>query len=100
MTLKEFEKYFKVLEEMIKDNDKKQDAIEVLCSDGYPVYDGEHVTRYIELLAFAVGDESEWIMWYVYENNLGKSGMKAGYNDKLKKVDTVKKLYNVITTKV
>jgi hypothetical protein len=98
MTLKEFKKYFNVLEEMIKDNDKKQDAIEVLCSDGYPVYDGEHVTRYIELLAFAVGDQSEWIMWYVYENNLGKSGMKAGFKDKLEKVDTVDKLYNVIKT--
>lgn len=100
MTLKEFKKYFKVLEEMIQDNNKKQSAIETLCSDGYPVYDGEHVTKYIELLAFTVGDESDWIMWYVYENRLGKQGFEAGYNDNFQKIDTVDKLYKIITTKI
>lgn len=98
MTLKEFKKYFNNIEDMIVSAKKKQDAIEVLCSDGYPLYDSDYITSYIELLAFAVGDESEWIMWYVYENNLGTAGLTAGYG-KMKKVDTVDKLYNLITKK-
>jgi hypothetical protein len=100
MTIKEFKKYFNNIEDMIISAKKKQEAIEVLCSDGYPLYDSDYITNYIELLAFAVGDESDWIMWYVYENKLGTAGLTAGFNDKLKKVDTVEKLYKIITTKI
>ena len=50
----------------------------------------------IELLSFTVGDKNDWIGWYVFDNEMGKRGMVAGFKDKLEKVDTVDKLYNVI----
>lgn len=100
MTLKEFEKYFKVLENMIKDNEKKQDAIAVLCPDTNALLDSFYIDKYIELLSFTVGDKNDWIGWYVFDNEMGKRGMVAGFNDKLEKIDTVEKLYNIIKTKV
>lgn len=99
MTLKEFKKYFKVLEDMVKDNHKKQDAIAVLCPDTTAMLDSFYIDKYIDLLSFIAGDESDWVGWYVFENNMGKGGLKAGY-DKVEKVDTVEKLYKVITTKI
>lgn len=100
MDKKDFLKYFKLLEKMIENNNKKQDAIEALCSDGYPVFDGEHVCDYIKLLSYTVGDTSEWIEWYVFENNMGKEKMKVTLKDGKKKllIDTPSKLYDVIKT--
>jgi hypothetical protein len=100
MNKKDFLKYFKLVEKMLKDNDKKQDAIEALCVDSYPVYNGDHAFDYIKLLSYAVGDKSEWIEWYVIENKMGKGGMEVTLKDSKEKllIDTPSKLYNIIKT--
>ncbi len=100
MNKKDFLKYFKLVEKMIKDNDKKQNAIEALCIGSYPVYHGDHVFDYIKLLAYSVGDKSEWIEWYVAENDMGKGKMKVTLKDSKTEllIDTPSKLYDIIKT--
>lgn len=100
MNKKDFLKYFKLVEKMLKDNDKKQNAIEALCVGSYPVYNGDHVFDYIKLLAYAAGDKSELIDWYVAENDMGKGKLKVTLkNGKTKLlIDTPSKLYDIIKT--
>lgn len=84
---------------MLKDNNKKQKAIEILCVDSYPIYSGDYICDYIKLLSYTIGDNSEWIEWYVFENNMGKGKMKVTLKDGEKiLIDTPSKLYNIIKT--
>lgn len=62
-----------------------------ICEVGYKFLDD-----YIKLLSEAVGDEDDWIEWYVFENNMGKRGMKAGYGGKEKKITTLDQLWGLI----
>jgi len=41
-------------------------------------------------------DHDEWIWWYLYENDCGKRKMKAGYDGKLRIIDTPEKLAELI----
>jgi hypothetical protein len=100
MNKKDFLKYFKLVEKMLKDNDKKQNAIEALCVGSYPVYNGDHVFEYIKLLSYSVGDKSELIDWYVIENDMGKGKLKIILKDSKAEllIDTPSKLYDIIKT--
>lgn len=40
--------------------------------------------------------KSEWIAWYVYENDFGLKKLKAGYDDNIKPVKTILDLYLII----
>ena len=44
-------------------------------------------------------DHDEWIWWYIYENDCGKRKMKAGYDGKLRIIDTPEKLAKLIERK-
>ena len=50
----------------------------------------------IEAVSIAVGDEQDWISWYIYDNEYGKKKMKAGYDGKLKKIGAIKDLVKLI----
>lgn len=41
-------------------------------------------------------DPDGWIHWYIYENDCGKRKMKAGYDGKLRVIDTPAKLAKLI----
>jgi hypothetical protein len=50
----------------------------------------------VETVSALVGDEGEWLNWYIYENEYGAKKLKAGYNGKLKKVCSVNDLFKLI----
>lgn len=50
----------------------------------------------VEAVSIAVGDEQDWISWYIYDNEHGEKGMKAGYDGKLKKIGSIKALVRLI----
>ena len=62
-----------------------------ICEVGYHFLDD-----YIKLLSEAVGDDSDWIDWYVFEDEMGKKGMKAGYDGKEKKITNLDQLWGLI----
>ena len=62
-----------------------------ICEVGYHFLDD-----YIKLLSEAVGDDSDWIEWYVFEDEMGKKGMKAGYDGKENKITSLDQLWGLI----
>jgi endonuclease IV len=56
--------------------------------------------RYIDLYeTHNFNSDISFITWFIYDNDYGKKGYKAGYGKKLKPIKTVKDLYNILTYK-
>jgi hypothetical protein len=52
---------------------------------------------YVGAVSKLVGDAgAERLCWFIWENGCGEKGMKAGYNEKLRPVKTVKQLVALI----
>lgn len=52
---------------------------------------------YTLALGMALGDEfGTWLAWYYMENDMGRKGMEAGYDKKLKPIKTLAHLYALI----
>ena len=47
-------------------------------------------------VAGQIGDESEWLSWYVYENDCGARGMEAGYDGRMKPIRTAVDLVRLV----
>jgi len=44
--------------------------------------------NYIDLVAEVIGDRSEWLEWYIWDNECGSKGFEAGVNDNIRSVKT------------
>lgn len=62
-------------------------ALGVLCEGS--LWDAVWFTfeRYTEVLAELVGDDSGWLNWYCYENDMGAKGYRAGYGENLRPIE-------------
>ena len=56
----------------------------------------EGMEKLISAVSIAVGDEQDWLSWYIYDNEHGEKGMKAGYDGKLKKIGSIRALVRLI----
>lgn len=54
--------------------------------------------KYVQNIAKMFGDESNWIDWYIYENEYGKRKLEAGEKGNLKPIKNVKDLYKLIVS--
>lgn len=52
--------------------------------------------KYVEVVSNLVGDSSDWLTWYIWDNKCGERQMAAGYGGKLKPIKTVKDLVRLI----
>lgn len=43
--------------------------------------------RYTEVMSDLVGDDSGWLNWYCYENDMGAKGYGAGYGEDLRPIE-------------
>ena len=69
-------------------------GLEALCSDFTIIdFDYKFENAYIHLIELAMSDTSEWIDWFVYENDFGARGMEAGYDNALRPIATFDDLY-------
>ena len=50
----------------------------------------------VESLALLVGDKSDLLYWFVYENNFGEKGLKAGLENDMKTIKTLDDLRALI----
>ena len=86
----EFETLFKPIEVYLKERD---DYVSVELG-------GNLLDCYIDLLEKYLNIENEWISWWVFDTDMGKSGTQVE-DVKTSKVDdlkTLKDLYNFLTT--
>ena len=50
----------------------------------------------VNATASALGDNSEWLVWMIYENECGRRGHEAGYDGQIKPIRTVEDLLDLI----
>ena len=100
MDYTEFEKHLYVLDQFLLDRRAAAKALELFVDGWISITLGDGLmVSYIEMLASAVGDESRWIDWYVFENDCGREKMQAGYDGELKPVTNAQELYDLIKLK-
>jgi len=96
MTKESFFIYMKSIQHFLAELDNLTKGIASIapgsvCEVGYHFLDD-----YIKLLSEAAGDDSDWIEWYVFENEMGKRKLKAGYGGKEKKITNLDQLCDLI----
>ena len=55
---------------------------------------------YTGVVSALIGDDGEWLYWYLYDNEQGKREMEAEVNGKTRKIKTLKDLLKVIKGEV
>lgn len=65
---------------------------------GCPLYNAvfELLNVAIASTSAAIGDNGEWIAWFVTENDCGRKGYEAGHSDNLRPVRAVEDLLDLI----
>jgi len=100
MEYREFESYMLILQINITKEHELNKHLKNLniIDDGMYInlVDGNFIDAYINILSVAMKDYNEYIAWFVFENDFGKKQLSAGYDKKLKKIVTLKQLYNLI----
>lgn len=99
ITQKEFSRRFKPIKEFLDDLDQMGVFVGSLLTGGPPTcnFGSNFLSAYADLLSAYVGDiEDGWIDWYIWENDMGKKRMEAGYDGKLSKISSLKHLYKLI----
>ena len=100
MSTKEKEKVVRALVSIITECQKEVrnlgDIINRDC-ELFAAYDRMEY-NYITAVALLIGDESNWIEWYVYDNDCGRKGLEAGIKGDLSVIDSVEKLVKLIET--
>ena len=43
-----------------------------------------------------IGDDSNWLDWFIFENDCGEKAMEAGYDKNLKPIKTIDDLIELI----
>ena len=76
--------------------DSLKPALGVLCEG--TLWDAVWFTfeRYTEILAQLLGDDSGWLNWYCYDNDMGETGNKAGYGENLLPIEDIDDLLHLI----
>lgn len=54
--------------------------------------------EYSKLVSLLVGDESEWLSWYCWDNDMGEKGFKAGKKGRLRSIKTIEDLCWLISS--
>lgn len=90
-------KYIKSLENLTLSMDKLGEFCQVNEDHFDNFY--SHTGLIEEIIGLMVGDEAEWIGWYVWENDMREKGSEAGYKDNMREIKNLDDLYWLITTK-
>jgi len=88
------------LKKFRKEYDDGVAGLSKLFDGGLGTFLGKQEAFIVSLMEKVSGDKYQWISWYVYDNDWGKGGLKANNpGEKGKKIDTYKKLYDMINYK-
>ena len=97
LTVREFEKAINSLQEFFNEQKKLDAVLKVISPSGTGICEfGNHfVDRYIHLLSLAVNDQSDWVSWYVFENDFGRKKLSVKVNGKNHIIEDAKTFYNL-----
>ncbi len=86
------------LKKFMKKQDKLDAVLKVIAPSGTSVceFGNEFIDDYIRLLEQSVNDQSNWVSWFVFENDFGAKKMKVKLpNGKEYKIASEKLLYDI-----
>lgn len=97
LTYEKFEEYMNDLKELIRKEDKLDDALKEMSPDFGGFYT-DAPSLIVELLEKIMNDENDWIGYYIWDTNWGKDmNVIWDTNDNEIPFETIKDLYNVLT---
>lgn len=100
MTFEEFEKDMKVILDFVKESDKWNEALQTLMPESsiFMDFGFNLLNAFIEKVenSFPHTASSEWISYYLYECNCGKTPMRIYYDNKDIELDSIEKLYKIM----
>jgi hypothetical protein len=104
MNFKTFKERMVVIHDMLDSQDRVADFIhgELAPDDHKPcvTFGWPMVKAYIEMLSEAVGDDGEWINYWLWDSDRGRSKTAGwtheGLNGKMQQMKTLKDLWNAI----
>jgi len=90
-------------EKMINSVIDRYSEIELISKAVKNLFGGEPESRFVSTIwkvfdtlvnhtSAAIGDEDDWLSWYVFGNDCGRDRMKAGFDVDLRKIKTVRDL--------
>jgi len=85
------------LKKFMDEQDKLTQVINVIAPSGTCVceFGNEFLDDYINLLEHLVDDNSNWVSWFVFENEFGEKKLDVKIGDKKYKIKSDKILYDV-----
>jgi hypothetical protein len=97
MNYNEFTKALHGLKAFIQEREKLQGVLDVISpsSTGVVEFGNSFIDAYMKLLSRALGDENEWVEWFVYENDFGAKGMEVICNGVEYPITDEKTFYDV-----
>ena len=100
MEYMEFESYMLTLQKnIVKERELNKHLKNLgIMQDGenFDLLDGRLIDAYINILSIAMKDDNDCIAWFIFDNDFGKKQLRAKGRKKLKKIVTLKQLYNLI----
>lgn len=103
MTYQEFKTACDKLKDFLREQDRLEDVIKIIAPDSTAVveFGSYFIDAYVNLMAIALGDEYDWVTWFVFENEFGKDKKEIseliGGKEKKWKITNEKTFYNFIT---
>jgi len=98
ITQGEFIRRFRLVEEFVVEQMRLGNLAQAITREaGCCEFGDKFLDSYIKLLAdYMGGDKDGWIEWYIWENDMGKQRMEAGYVGKSSRISNPKQLYKLI----
>lgn len=98
MNYKEFSKAIKGLKDFFKEQDKLDSALHVISpsSTGVCEFGNKFIDDYINVLEIALGDDNNWVSWFVFENNFGEYKLDIKLDNKTYIIKDEEIFYNVL----
>ena len=99
MTKEQFVAVMRDFLELREDESYLNDAFRQFDPDFNFLSFGRYETLVVNLLKNVMNDTNDWLSWWIYENNCGKSKLDVTIKGKKIPSRTVEDLYNLITKK-
>ena len=97
VSFEEFLDLFQPIENWNNNYNREAELLSKLYPSSHIVPEGDKlIENYISLLSRYVGD-SDWISYYVWECELGKNPLEVSWGNKKIKLNSVRKLYKLIS---
>ena len=96
----EFEKDMEVILDFVNESDRWNEALQSLMPESSILMDFGFnlLDAFVDKVesSFPYTASSEWINYYLYECNCGKTPMTVSYDNKDIKLDSIEKLYEIM----